>query len=282
MMQRGFSIPEITLALGLVAGVSLVTMKLVETNARNQNRLKASAEIQKTVSLLKVALNDPIRCRTILRDQLVPTVADSSLPGAALGTNPGSQAGLFQEIRDGGGTSLKELLRPNTAYSSFRTSTITLRRISGAPSDTAELILNFANETDSNMRNDGSHLSADKVSRIVIPLIAKLNGSGVLTDCTPSISDVDDSAREKFCLSLGNLAEWDNPPGSRTCKFKTHQCSYGFVPTIHQLDGSLVCVPLRDQINPDLLFDESPCTMTSTNSNLRIIEVGGRLKLECN
>lgn len=282
MMQKGFSLPEITVALGLVAGVSLVTMKLVENNARNQNTLKASSEIQKSVALLKAALNEPERCRSILLNQ---TVGIGAGEGNAISANPNPMVsaqgpGLFQEIRSGSGTAFKELLRPNTAYPGFRTANITLRKNAPTPADYAELVVNFANETDINKRNDGSQTEADKGTRIVIPLVVKLNASNQITDCQPSVSEVNEAAREKFCRSLGNLAVWDST-GTKTCKFRTHQCPSGQVPSVFQSTGALTCVPLSQQMKASDLFDAgSNCTISS--GNFRIIEQGGKLRIDCN
>jgi hypothetical protein len=135
---KGFSLPEITVALGLVAGVSLVTMKLVESNAKNQSSLASSAEIQKTVALLKQALSSSEGCRYILRNQ---TVGSNGTP-VNITTNPQNAAlgaGLFQ--KNARTNELVVLLKPNTTYQGFKTTSIQLQRPVGGFSDSAELII---------------------------------------------------------------------------------------------------------------------------------------------
>lgn len=283
MKQKGFSLPEITVAMGLVAGVSLVTMKLVETNAKNQNSLTASAEIQKTVAIIKQALNEPDSCRYMLVGQVV---GDNGAP-VSINLNPANTSlgpGLYQKIPRTG--ELRVLLKPNTPYKGFRTTSIQLQKPAGNLPDSAELILKFANETNL-VRNQQGTLSDgnnanDKGTTIVIPLIAKLTAvNNRITDCGPATSETNEAAREKFCLSLGPMAVWDSVGVPKTCKFKTNQCPTGYVPEVLQSTGQLNCVKLSDQMKASDLFDTSSCTIDGSAS-YQIIKVGNKLRIQCN
>jgi prepilin-type N-terminal cleavage/methylation domain-containing protein len=278
--QKGFSFPELLVAMGLVGGVSLVTMKLVETNSRNQSTLTATSEIQKTVSLVKQALGDPEGCRYVLRGQAVgnngsPVNIGANPQNAALG------AGLFFRIART--NDLKVLLRPNTTYRGFRSTTIQLQRPAGNLPDSAELILNFANETTLDKNQAGTlsdgNAANDKGTRMVIPLMVKLDGSNQVTDCGPSTSETNEAAREKFCLSLGTMAIWDSLGNPKTCKFRTYQCPHGQVAREQLSTGAITCVNVEDQMRASDLFDTTPCSITG---NYQIIKVGDKLKIQCN
>jgi hypothetical protein len=169
---------------------------------------------------------------------------------------------------------------------------IQLQKPAGNLPDSAELILNFANETNLSRNNQGTlsdgNAANDKGTRIVIPLIAKLNGSGQITDCGPSVSETNEAAREKFCLSLGAMAFWDVLATPKTCKFRTAQCPHGQVPKIQDSagtknQGTIECVPLSEQMNASDLFDTTPCPSPITASTtFQIVNQGGKLRLRCN
>ena len=131
--QLGFTLAEMAVSLGLLGGISIVTVRLIGNQANNEAHLKAKAEIMKTTSLLKIALNDPEGCRNMLKDQVIPSVVTtpetktSIIAPPAIAPSAAPVAGLYQRVRAGGGVlAYKEILVPNAKYGLFRTGTIQL------------------------------------------------------------------------------------------------------------------------------------------------------------
>lgn len=305
--QKGFSLPEIMISLGLLGGISIVTVRLIENQANNEAHLKAKAEIMKTTSILKTILNDPEGCRNMLKDQVIPaavatpeTTTNIGQP-PAIAPNPAPIAGLYQRVRAGAGAlAYKEILVPNAKYGLFRTGSIQLAKTSDANTpttilnpttmnidvDTIDLIVQFRLESKSIMnafRSDNTDAN-DKTFLQRIPLIVTFNyATNQIKDCGLVVSEANAAAKEKFCVSLGNLAAWDDT--TQRCNFISNKCPAGQIPERQNSSSTLfTCVNITDQFKADDLFDTSTTGCTAGAGGFSVVtDPGtGKLKIKCN
>lgn len=270
--KSGFSLPELLIVLALVGGISLITMKVFEEQASNEAYLKASAEIQKAVNLLKTNLSNTENCRFMLSGKTI---------GVDI-TNP-----LQIRFRDhaAGVWALKEIIRANQAYPGFRVDRIRLMTpVTGTP-NSIDLVIDFRIKSKSIKLWswwgwDLSPGSKDKLSQTRIPIIASLLGSTV-RDCGPVVSSANEDAREKFCLSLGAIAIWT---GTR-CQLVTHQCAPGMIPERMEENGSIItatgCVSLLNKMDLNHLIDTSRCQNNNNRYSIVSNPATNKLMLRC-
>lgn len=288
--QKGFSLPEIIIAIGLLAGISLVTMKVIDNQANNEARIKASAEIQKTVAIIKGILNNTEQCRGMLKDQPLSTAVNGATdiikPPALSGTY---QPGLYQRVRNSsdGTFSYKEILAINSNYGKFRIGgpgSIQLVKVTDSNTnvDAIDLVIRFRLETKAILfRDDGNNVN-DKTLIQRIPLLVTFNNAvspNVITDCGLVVSDANLAAKEKLCRSMGSMASWTGTD----CTFVANQCPPGQVPERQNPTGTLLnCVNLEDQMNVLDLFNTT-YSCSSASGSYRIISSGtpAKLRIEC-
>lgn len=310
--NKGFTLPEIMVSLGLLGGISIVTVRLIENQANNEAHLKAKAEIMKTTSILKTILNDSEGCRNMMKDQVIP-------PGWMPGVKPAVEvrvpigqppaiapaaappAGLYQRVRAGAGIlAYKEILVPNAKYGLFRTGSIELAKTSDNESktrilnptimdidvDTIDLIIQFRLESKSIMnafRSDNNNAN-DKTFLQRIPLLVTFNyDTNQVKDCGLVVSEANAAAKEKFCVSLGNIASWDD--ATQKCNFISNKCPAGFIPERQNSTSTLfTCVDIKDQFKADDLFDTNPAGCVAGAGGFTVVtDPGtGKLKINCN
>lgn len=279
--QKGFSLPEIMVALGLMGGISLVTMKLVQESSNNEVILKSKAEIQKTTALIKGVLNDPEACRKMLNQNVVssiPTniIKPADVPNLNFDGTPNPN-GLYQRLRD---NSFKRLLVPDTKYIGFRTGAITIAPpISGTP-NVADLVIDFRVERKANMFSDGND-SNDLIISQRIPFIYAGTPSGantIISDCGPVLSESNETAKQKLCASLGQMAEWDST--LKTCRFQTKKCPFGQAMIKVGSNGDPVCRNIDEMLDANQLIDVTPCQSTSGRYKIGV-NGSGKLKINC-
>lgn len=286
--ENGFSLPEITIAVGLLAGISLVTMKILDNQVTNESRLKTNTEIQKTVSLLKTILNNPRSCSELLAGQpLSPTlngVTNVIKPAAV--TAPGSTAGLYQKITaSNGSVSYKEILAIDSDYGRFRigpAGSIQFVKVtnSGTGADAIDLVIRFGLETQGIIFRDDGNSNNDKIQIQRIPLMVTFNSANEITDCGLVTSDINTAAKKKLCLSLGNLAKWNDLLDK--CEFNSYMCTGNQVPARQNDSGTLfTCVDIHEQFNVQDLFvtGTSACAPPNLTGKFRIEAEGTPPKL---
>lgn len=279
LRNKGFSLPEITVALGLVAGISLVTIKMMENQSNNELRIKFHAEVQKATGKIKAAMSDPEACRYMLKNKIIGTYAAPTIFGS------GANDKLFARVKNhlAGTYSQIELIRPNTKYQGFKTGDIALRypQVSNVPS-VAELVITYKMENKSLLFDDRDDTNDRRTVKQVIPLIVK-QSANIISDCGPAVSDTNEVAREKFCKSLGALAQWYPAVGATpsNCKFQEVKCNYGFVPEYQNSTGTINCVSIENQLDPNQLFDQTPCNIQASKKFMIVANGAGRLKVQC-
>ena len=239
--NAGFSLPEIMIAMGLLAGISLVTVKVIDNQANNEGRLKSQAEIQKTIALLKTMLNSPDTCRHMLLGQpLSPNVngvTDIIRPTAVPATE---SPGLYQRIPNHsspGTFSYKQILAIDGNYGRFRiggTGSIQLVKVtdSGSNIDAIDLVIRFRTETKGIFFRDDNNDNNDRtvVQRIPLMVTFAPGAPDRITDCGLVLSDSNIAAKKKLCDSMGALAVWN--AGTNRCSFNPNSaCGLGWFPS---------------------------------------------------
>lgn len=274
--NKGFSLPEIIVALGLVAGISLVTIKLMENQANNEAMLKFSAEIQKATARIKAEMADKENCRYMLAGKRIGTYASPVSVGPD---------GIYSRLKNhGAGTiSRVELVKPDTRYKGFKTSTIALRYPLSGMTNVAELLLTYRLENKSVLFDDGNDANDRKTIRQVIPVIVKQTGN-IISDCGPSVSDTNEAASEKFCLSLGGMTVWtpgvSGAPGR--CTFDPDaKCGWGTVPEYQNSTGDFTCVAIDKQLDPNSLFNSTYSCTVGASRQISIVSVDTKLQVKC-
>lgn len=262
--QKGFTLTEIVIALGLMGGISLVTMKLMEDQVNNQKLLVTSAEVSKTMNLIGSALNDSKSCMNILGGKSVGNIA------------------ALQSTQNHAGTVIsKYYLEASKNYADFRIPAdgIKLNKLTTAGQNNAELVFTFF----INSKKGATGNTASTKERSIIkkfPLNVKWNTAGTqIESCAPLISDVSNLAKEKFCDSLGTAATWDS--ATNTCKLNATnmKCQPGYYPKVMQNLGTVTCQLI---LATDIFVDSTnnPCTV-GTGVQIVFDSTVNKYKLQC-
>jgi type II secretory pathway pseudopilin PulG len=263
--EFGFSLPEILVAVGLMGGVSLVMMKVMQGQSEQEYMIKAKAEITNTISLIQTTLSKPENCAKLIGGKTKNTALDN----------------LILDVHDNNGVLIhQQNLLEKTRYKYFRVESIDFL---GHPTDLslAGLAINFRIQKPGAKVGVNSPGSPDDPSVIKrIPIIVTLAADNTtVKGCGAVLQDVNVEAIKKMCLSLGNLATWTS--ATSTCSVNPlFKCDYGFVPVQLNTTGDLVCQRLEDRVDKSEIFDFSGVDCTSAAS-FRIETVNGRLKVVC-
>jgi prepilin-type N-terminal cleavage/methylation domain-containing protein len=276
--QRGMSLTELSIAMGLMGGIALVTTKILEDQKGHQAVMTRKVEVAKAVSVLKTALNNAANCRAMLGGK---TLSDPTNPTAAVSLNE-----LRLPVRLEAGTNYTEtsansllLLRRDTAYTGFETGKIRLfegmfRNQSPPTPGTAFLEVEFY------IKGLPAEAKANRfrLSLETFPLTVSKDGSNRVTNCGIAVTAAEVlSARQKFCRSLQPYAAW-NAVTSK-CEYSGLNCPYGKVPTYVASTGGTLCTDVRWNLDLHDLFDATPCT--SGSSRYTIDSSSGKLRIQC-
>lgn len=313
LKNKGFSLPELTVALGILGGISLVTVKLIENNANNQAHLKAKAEIAKTTSLLKSILNNPDSCKNMLLNQVLPadnlpttaytTVTNPpNLPAPSVTPTLPADGGLYQRITLPNTSpqqyAYKEILINNGNYGVFRIAQngIQFRKVTDSNTliygtnngvDAVDLVITYRMETKSIMFRSDNNNANDATYIQTIPLTVTFdNTTNRINNCGLTVSDATVAAKRKFCESLGNMGVWNATLNK--CYLKETKCQAGYVPekqnTTAQSANLFNCVPVTDQFNALDLFDTTTAGCISPSGKYTVVSNGGtppKLTIQC-
>jgi hypothetical protein len=64
--EKGLSLLEMSVGMGVLGGVMLISMNVVNQQKSNESYIRSKGEIQKAVSLLAINLKDPENCRSVV------------------------------------------------------------------------------------------------------------------------------------------------------------------------------------------------------------------------
>lgn len=264
--ERGFSLTELMVTVGILGGIALVTMRLFEDQTNKEALIRSKSEIQKTISLVKQSLSNPVNCRLNLLYYTMPQIQATGTTGLS---HP-----ILRTLVSSNNNSTKLLLESGKTYNHFKMDRILLFSVTGEPNK-VRLQLKFLHKKKS---SDGA-VSGNwtSVSESLFYTVSK-DSLGQITDCGEVVSAANATAKEKFCKSLGSAAIWNASTGK--CTFAQMTCPFGQVVMKLNTFGGVQCGPIKNYIKLDSLFDVSTCINSS--GKYRIVNNGsGKLKVEC-
>ncbi len=271
---RGFSLTETLVAAGLLGGVSLVTMRLMENSAQNESYVRFRSEVSKAVAIITTHLNDPNSCKSILVGKTFLGTPVATPVSAGNYYNGDGVIRMTNRL----GTATITLLQHNASYDGFRIPLggISLQRnlADSATQKLVDLILVFdVKKLDVTSRKVGSN------QRITKKITMKVEASGTtITSCGPIIAEANATAKQVLCTSLSSgAAYWDGTE----CRLKAIRCPYGQVPFQMTSLGSVSCVPVEQKIDPSQVFDYTIDTCLPGQSVRLTTGAGGKIKAEC-
>jgi prepilin-type N-terminal cleavage/methylation domain-containing protein len=260
--QRGFTLVELTVGLGLMGVISLVTMKMISQQQSNTAYLTAKTEINKTVSLVQSSMNKPENCKFMLAGNTVaPSLGSAaSIPSLRI-TGPS---------RDGSQI-IMSLLDAGLNYGHFYLGPDAIKLISNpALPNSAELVLTFNLPTKS-LLNFGATTPRPIVKRIPVQVVT--NAANVVRSCGVVVSDANNEAKKRFCLSLAakGITTWT---ADNKCQLKSLECLGGRVPRTISNIGALSSDPSNPGANgncvtPDKVIDADLVFDTTANCKIK-------------
>jgi type II secretory pathway pseudopilin PulG len=274
----GYSLVEIGIAMAILGGVSLLTMRIVQEQKGNEAFIKARTEIQNAISVLRTTLSDSENCRAILSGRTFQK-PDNGSEGEEI-------EALLLPLRgqtDGNGNAIgKEFLKKNQNYKDFTVKSIhlsgdtTITPGASPQQQTGKLVIKF--EIKNRSLSRWSRANSNQGISQSIPISGTVGANSVkLSDCGLTVSEANTIAKEKFCKSLGNAATWD--PSTKKCTFSANMtCPEGEVMVKMNSLGGIVCEPIKDAIKLEDLFSTSSCLSTG---KFRIVEENGKLRIDC-
>ena len=174
---------------------------------------------------------------------------------------------------------MMEIIKPDTRYKDFKTESIEVLQQDTNANDVVDLQVKFRVRNRDARKWNSFNTSSDDDIIITekIPLIISKDSTNTITDCTAAVGESTAAAKEKFCKSLGEAAEWNST--NKKCSFSSKaKCQSGQI--LRKMEGmKVVCEDIKDHINLGELFDVSECSSTGS---YRIIESNGKLKIDCN
>jgi hypothetical protein len=268
--QVGFSLPEVLVAGAVMGGIALVTAKLMDDQASQQNHVRTMAAISQTVSRIESHLNNPEHCRQMLAGVAIgSSLGVSGTEDAVVVTNPG---GSIRVIREG----------KHDYYN--------------IPDDgvRVEDSVYGANIADLRIIFEPTKTTAFAGKRGVIiqriPIVVQTN-AGVIEECGPVLGDSNETAQKQMCESLRGTTDpdpfkgavrWDTTQTPPRCVLNSVSCPFGQVATRMTSLGGIVCEDIQGQINLNEIFDFNGVNCSGqTPLNIRIINSGGKFKVTC-
>lgn len=263
---------EILVAMGLMGGVSIVSMKLMQETSSNESYVRFKSEVSKAVSIVSTHLNDPNSCKTMIVGR--PRHLNATVPttNPAQYINGTGQLTMVNKL----GTASVVLLQHGQSYDGFEIPLggIVLTTSGTISSPLTELVIVF----DIKKRDISQRKGADK-DRIVkkIALRTEVDGAGNIRGCGPIISDANLAAKRILCDSLKTAAFWDGAE----CKLNAVRCPFGEVPYQMTSLGSIICVPVTDKVDPGEVFDFATDACLPGQSVRLTTGADGKIRADC-
>lgn len=265
LSKSGFSMTELMVGVGLLGGVSLVTMKLMQNQAQNESNLKYSAAVNRAALLVQTMMNNNQRCNEMMVGRT---------------RNTGSAFSL-QVAMTGGGTQV--MLAPDTEYSEgFYIPADGIQLVtSSMGTGVTDLVLTFKTRSLAMAKRQTVIKTSTNASTITkrIPFVTELTGD-VIKSCGPVLSDSDVTAKKMMCDSLGaGAATWDNT--TKTCLLREMKCPAGMVPYQITSLGGMKCQNVTDPSVRDQFFDYSASTCSPGQGVTLGAGADGKIKATC-
>lgn len=274
--MAGMSLAEVMVGVGLLGGVSVVTMTVMKNQASNDSYLKYTAAVNKAAMQVQNSINNSSRCNEMLAGQVRDP---NSWPNVS--TAPLSSLRIKKDA-----TSWEVLLQENQEYAEgffIPTGGIRLMTSSNGAS-ISELVITFKTRNRAQWKNNAriQDMNASDQGTIIkrIPFVSMIEGgTNKLRSCGPVVADEDIRAKERMCIALGTAATWN--AGTATCTINSVNCPAGEVPIQMTSLGNLSCAPVSNAQMRDQLFDFRSTTCPAGQGVTLTMSPEGKIMAGC-
>lgn len=268
--QKGMTLVEILVAVGIAGGVALLTAQLMKDQYNNDRITQTRAEVGKMLSLAQQLLADKESCNKNFENYTFANAFDAPVS--------------FTELVNKSG---KKVIEVGKSYDHFYFSSI---RVSKSLTSPGALDVAFAMK----QAKGSKLLSKDLPGRTFTVYAAQDPGSNGVVEvgdpwkCGELIMSAKETSYKELCDNLSNpengnpqFAEWD--VASETCKIKEFKCDRGFIPTRISSLGRLICRPVKDALDLNNMIDKDPvsCPSTHTKISISFDSASKRYKINC-
>ncbi|MES2525826.1 MAG: hypothetical protein V4598_02015 [Bdellovibrionota bacterium] len=260
---------EIMVAMGLLGGVSLVGMKLMQESASNDTYLRFKGEVAKATALVQSNLSDKNGCR-------------SMLVGKDRGT---SISQLTMSNKEGSATVV--LLEQGKEYDGFQIPAGGIRietsRLDSASSRVTDVVITFQIRGRSFAKRVAGQ-NEQIVKRIPVKTELEVSPPSAFPDrirsCGAVLADANIEAKKQLCDSLtAGAAIWTGTE----CRLKKVSCPFGQVPYQLTSMGYVKCIPVDQKLDPTQLFDFAPDGCSAPGAAIQLVPgADGKIKAQCN
>jgi prepilin-type N-terminal cleavage/methylation domain-containing protein len=272
--KKGFSLPEIMIAVAISGVVALGAAQMMSDNQKNQSYVQTIAEINNMTNVVKMAIGDKKNCNSFLSG--LTRGGGANIEGAPLN---------YTSI-DIGDNSRKTSIVQISPFTYGKFSVAEIRLYKSAEDPKVKILeLTFDYKNSPFMKEAGTD------RKRIIKKISFLADYKVGTTGLPAASDplecgdlVEDTlleSQEALCRSLGaDFAEWGTPIANQ-CNIKEFKCPAGQVAWVVTSLGKVVCKNTEDTLDPNALIDGAPVNCPETSPYVRVEFSGGRYRLVC-
>ena len=271
--NKGFSLPEVMIAVAISGVVALGAAKMMSDNQKNQSYVQTIAEINTMTNVVKMAIGDKKNC-------------NSFISGLTRSGEAALVSGVDYTSIDIGDPSRKTSIvkvHPFT-YGKFYVRGVRLYSSAENPK-VKKIELTFDYKNSPYMMEGGTDRKRI-IKNISFLADYKMGPTGIASasdplECGDLVEDTLLESQEALCRSLGtDFAEWGTPVANK-CNIKEFKCPAGQVPWVVTSLGKVICKNTEDTLDPNALIDGSAVNCPETSSNIRIEFSGGRYRLIC-
>lgn len=236
--------------MGLLGGVSIVTMKVMQDQAGNEAYLKQTAAVNRATLQVQNVVGNAARCNQMLVGKTREGAVYPNINFTTATTLPGGRLEITQDGRT------QILLDDDLPYADgFYIPPNGIRLTRSALGDTvSEIVIRFHIRNRVGSKNTASLRDNTNPNVIIkrIPFMVEMAGD-TIRSCGPIISDADVAAKKTMCDSLGSAASWNGT----SCDLSPMVCpNPGEIPIEVASLGRVNCMPAT-QANMNEIFDFS-------------------------
>lgn len=268
--EKGFTLVEISITIGIMGFLTLLTMTLLKNQSGQDAILKYRYEVNMKMIEAQRILNNPKRCEDVLK----------GLSVSAAGTEVPPEGLRYPEVNASTGLPTGNFLAPFLKvqkYSNYQVTSIKLK--DGAIANSSIVVeVTFAPMADglvsSFFRGSGSKLVES------FRLVAVKDSVNRVSVCGPVVSESNNMAKKVFCDSLGTtVATWNNT--TNECDLREFRCTPPSVPARMDRLGVWYCRDISERVNFDTIFDYTPATGCNKRFHF-YLTAAGKIAIGCN
>ncbi|GEM_PF-6728554 len=290
--QKGFTLVEILVAIGISSGLALLAAKLISDQSLNQNFLRISSDIDKRHSVIQSSIKNTTVCNSTFSGVTLPSAStiEINIPkifkNAALsGTGAEVVIAFPQTVGTQDYVIKSMILRNPKAGSTYYDMKDSIK----------ELVVTYEMKR--------KYFGDVEVQKPINVFMTMDPTTGLFRECGSVLADTKADSQKKMCDALGAVnAEWVEfsdyataypwlnagqistmqttyPNGK--CKVKDLRCPIGQAAIKLDSLGGLVCHPISSRLG-DLSgkIDTTPKDCVGANT-FQIMEVGGKFTIVC-